>query len=131
MPGGPLASVGNFTPALEYSVDWIIAILDFMAARGFTYVDARPEAEAAWTNFVREGQKNLLMGDIKYWFTGVNTNIDDRDNPRVVLYVDSASAYRDRCAEVTNRSEERRGGIEYVSTCGFRWSPTNQKKKKT
>src|SRR3546814_15492653 len=89
MPGGPLASVGNFTPALEYSVDWIIAILDFMAARGFTYVDARPEAEAAWTNFVREGQKNLLMGDIKSWSTGVNTNIDGRDTPRVILSVGS------------------------------------------
>src|SRR3546814_16539647 len=73
-----------------------------MAARGFAYVDARPEAEAAWTNFVREGQKNLLMGDIKSWFTGVNTNIDGRDKPRVVLYVGSASAYRERCDEVKN-----------------------------
>src|SRR3546814_21131585 len=42
------------------------------------------------------------MGDIKSWFTGVNTNIDGRDKPRVVLYVGSASAYRERCDEVKN-----------------------------
>ena len=100
MPGGPLASVGNFTPALEYSVDWIMDLVTYMTDRGYNYVDARPGAEEEWTAFVREGQQQLLMGDVKSWFTGVNTNIDGRDKPRVVLYVGSAQAYRDKCNEV-------------------------------
>ncbi|MEA3012563.1 MAG: hypothetical protein QOD42_1108 [Sphingomonadales bacterium] len=104
MPGGPLASVGNFTPALEYSVDWIMALLDFMAEHGCDRVDASAEAEQAWTAFVREGQAHLLMGDVKSWFTGVNSNVDGRDKPRVVMYVGSARAYRDRC------DEAKRGG---------------------
>ena len=100
MPGGPLASVGNFTPALEYSVDWIMDLLDFMADRGFAKVDVSPKAEREWTDFVREGQSHLLMGDVKSWFTGVNSNIDGRDKPRVILYVGSAKEYRERCSLV-------------------------------
>lgn len=41
-----------------------------------------------------------MMGDVKSWFTGVNTNVEGRDKPRVVLYVGSTKAYRDRCDEV-------------------------------
>src|SRR3546814_16114567 len=33
-------------------------------------------------------------------------------------------------AELEERSEERRVGKECVSTCRYRWSPYNQKKKK-
>ena len=97
MPGGPLASVGNFTPALEYSVDWITDLLDYMESRGFDYVDAKPEAEREWTDFVREGQQHLLMGDVKSWFTGVNSNVEGKDKPRVVMFVGSAKAYREKC----------------------------------
>lgn len=68
MPGGPLASVGNFTPALEYSVEWISDLVEYMQARGLTYVDARCEAEEFWTDFVRAGQANLLMGKVNSWF---------------------------------------------------------------
>lgn len=100
MPGGPLASVGNFTPALEYSVDWIMGILDHMAAIGAERVDVDPAAERGWTEHVRTGQAELLMGDVGSWFTGVNTNIDGREKPRVVLYVGSAQAYRQRCDDV-------------------------------
>jgi cation diffusion facilitator CzcD-associated flavoprotein CzcO len=106
MPGGPLASVGNFTPALEYSVDWIADLLDFMDDRGFDYVDADRDAELAWTNLVREGQAKLLMGGVKSWFTGVNTNVKGRDKPRVVLYVGSAKAYREKCDEVKRGYKE-------------------------
>src|SRR3546814_6744072 len=107
-----------------------------MAARGFTYVDARPEAEAAWTNFVREGQKNLLMGDIKSWFTGVNTNIDGRDKPRVVLYVGSASAYRERCDEVKNggyreRSEEHTSELQSLMRISYAVFCLKKKKRQT
>lgn len=100
MPGGPLASVGNFTPALEYSVDWIMDLLRFMEERGYDVVDARADAEREWTSFVRQGQARLLMGSVGSWFTGVNTNIEGRDKPRVVLYVGSAKEYRERCSAV-------------------------------
>ena len=100
MPGGPLASVGNFTPALEFSVDWISDMLAFMQRHGFDYVDANPSAEREWTDEVRRGQQKLLMGKVKSWFTGVNSNVEGHEEPRVVLYVGSAQAYRDRCQEV-------------------------------
>lgn len=100
MPGGPLASVGNFTPALEYSVDWIMGLFDFMDANGFDLVDAKQEAEVAWTGFVSEGQQKLLMGDVKSWFTGVNSNVAGKDSPRVLMYVGSARTYREKCDEV-------------------------------
>lgn len=100
MPGGPLASLGNFTPALEYSVDWIMDVLDFMDANDLSIVDATPEAEAEWTDFVAQGQSQLLMGDVKSWFTGVNSNVDGKESPRVLLYVGSARTYREKCDAV-------------------------------
>src|SRR3546814_18861059 len=40
------------------------------------------------------------------------------------------SQVRLKAVGVKRRTEERRGGEECVSTCGFRWSPYNSKKKK-
>ncbi|WP_150293231.1 flavin-containing monooxygenase [Sphingobium estronivorans] len=100
MVGGPLASLGNFTPALEFSVNWIMDLLDFMSAKGLPCVDAKPEAEREWTDFVREGQAKLLISSVKSWITGFNTNKEGKDEFRVLLYVGSAKDYRKWCADV-------------------------------
>lgn len=100
MAGGPLASIGNFTPALEYSVNWIMDIIDFMTRRGYGYIDVSREAELEWTNSIRARQEQLLIGKVKSWMTGVNTNIEGRDVPRAIVYVGSAQDYRARCDEV-------------------------------
>src|SRR3546814_1696557 len=42
----------------------------------------------------------------------------------------TAPAHRTRCTRRSDRSEERRGGKECVSTCRSRWSPFHIKKKK-
>jgi cation diffusion facilitator CzcD-associated flavoprotein CzcO len=97
MPGGPLASVGNFTPALEYSVDWIMDLMAFMDDRGFSLVDCKPEAEVAWTDFVRGQQDKLLLRNVRSWTTGINTNVEGKNEPRVIMYVGSAQTYRERC----------------------------------
>lgn len=100
MVGGPLASLGNFTPALEFSVNWIMDLLDFMAANDLQCVDAKPEAELEWTGFVRDCQSKLLVSSVKSWITGFNTNKEGKDEFRVLLYVGSAKDYRKWCADV-------------------------------
>lgn len=100
MVGGPLASLGNFTPALEFSVNWIMDLLDHMAERGVQCVDAKPAAERDWTAFVRDSQSKTLASSVKSWITGFNTNKDGKEEFRVLLYVGSAKHYREWCAKV-------------------------------
>lgn len=102
MPGGPLASLGNFTPAMEYSVDWVMDILNFMQENGFTYVDVSAEAEQAWTDLVRNRQAELLIGKVKSWITGFNTNAEGKEEFRVLLNTGSAKDYRQSCDNSRN-----------------------------
>ncbi|MGI4952423.1 MAG: flavin-containing monooxygenase [Janthinobacterium lividum] len=97
MPGGPLSAVGNFPRALEYHVDWITGLLRSMAERGLGLVDAKPEAEAAWTNHAREAATVLLGSQVDSWMTGVNTNKEGRQVRVASIYRGGGDAFRKRC----------------------------------
>jgi cation diffusion facilitator CzcD-associated flavoprotein CzcO len=100
MAAGPLASVGNFGPALEFSVNWISDLIAFMDRNKHACVDVQLAHELNWTNAIRDSAKRLLGSKVASWFTGVNSNIEGRENLRVMLYVGSARDYRARCDEV-------------------------------
>ncbi|WP_150295268.1 flavin-containing monooxygenase [Sphingobium estronivorans] len=100
MPGGPLASLGNFTPAMEYSVDWVMDLLGYMRDHGFAYVDVAAAAEQAWTDLVRDRQSGLLIGRVKSWITGFNSNSEGTEEFRVLLNTGSAKDYRQSCDTV-------------------------------
>jgi cation diffusion facilitator CzcD-associated flavoprotein CzcO len=54
MAMGPHAGLGNFPRAVEYTSDWITALIRFARERGLTRIDATPEAVATWTDHVIE-----------------------------------------------------------------------------
>lgn len=99
MVGGPLASVGNFGPALEYSVDWITAIVGYMESHGLGYAEVRPDPVMAWTGLAHELANKRLNINVKSWLTGYNSNIEGRQSTRVMLYTGSPKDYRNRCDE--------------------------------
>ncbi len=43
---GPHTALGNIPRSIEYNVDWVSRLLDFMRQHGLTHVAPRPEAVA-------------------------------------------------------------------------------------
>lgn len=97
MPGGPLAALGNIPRALEYNDDWIAGILVHMRAHDLTFVDAKQEAEDAWTQHAKDSGAALLTNQIDSWFTGVNSNIEGKQTRMVVQYRGGVPVYRNTC----------------------------------
>jgi len=97
LAGPQSASVSsNFPPVIEAAVEWTSTFIGDLTRRGLTYVEARPEAEAAWVEHVREGYEGSLIATARTWFTGDNANVDGHDVLRHMVYLGGAPAYRQR-----------------------------------
>jgi len=95
-PGTP-AAVSNAIAAIEQQVEWIADCMLYMRERGYTQIDATPEAEAMWTDHVRDVANTTLMPRANSWYMGANVP----GKPRVFLaYLGGLGAYRMRCADV-------------------------------
>lgn len=97
MPGGPLSALGNIPRALEYNDNWVADILVHMRDRGLVAVDAKQEAEDAWTQHAKDSGAALLTNNVDSWFTGVNTNIEGKQTRMVVQYRGGVPVYRKKC----------------------------------
>jgi cation diffusion facilitator CzcD-associated flavoprotein CzcO len=102
MIAGPQgASVStNFPRAIEYAVDWATALIEHMAERGLDRVEAAPDAEAEWTEHVKELYGMLLLRNAKSWFTGYNSNVEGHDIKRYLIYNGGAPRYRKYLDEI-------------------------------
>ena len=108
---GPHTALGNIPRSIEYSVDWNTRLIRHMQERSLTRVEARPEAVAAWTDFVIEKGQGLLSNEVDSWMTGINQNVAGKQTRIIARYSGSAPAYRARCDEVAaNGYEELRLG---------------------
>ncbi len=108
MVAGPQAGSGftNFGRGIEEAVDWLTALFEHLRAEGTIRVDTTPEAEQEWVQHVRDMYDLVLLGKVKSWFTGYNSNLDDRDEMRPVAYNGGAPRYRMRLAEVADKGYE-------------------------
>ncbi len=102
MLGGPhSASVAtNFPRAIEVSVDWASDLLSAMREQGKTVVEPTGEAEADWTDHIRDLYQRQLLRKAKSWFTGYNPNIEGHDRTRYLIYAGGANRYREHLARV-------------------------------
>ena len=96
MSAGPLSAQGNIPRTCEYNAWWVAEVVRYMNANGLTYIEPKPEIEEEWTEHAREVQDTLLTSGVDSWFTGVNTNRDDRSKRRVVQYRGGAFIYREK-----------------------------------
>ncbi len=65
-----------------------------------TRIDATPPAVAEWGNHVHELGKGLLMNEVGSWMTGVNRNVEGKQEPRIMRYSGGHPAYREHCDAV-------------------------------
>ena len=108
MLAGPQAGSGftNFGRGIEEAVDWTTTLLRYLGEQGLTRIDTTEEAEQAWRDHVMAMYDQLLLGKVKSWFTGFNSNIEGRDTMRPVAYNGGAPRYRRRLGEVAERGYE-------------------------
>ncbi|MFN0313471.1 MAG: hypothetical protein ACKVQA_00300 [Burkholderiales bacterium] len=97
---GPHTALGNMPRSMEYNVGWVTNLIGYLHEHGLAQADARPEAVARWTGFVKEKAEGLLANEVDSWMTGVNQNVEGKQVRRIVRYSGSAPDYRKWCDEV-------------------------------
>ena len=97
---GPHAALGNNPRSIEYNVEWVRDLIGHMTRHELTVAEARPEAVAAWADFVRQKAEGLLSNEIDSWMTGVNMNVEGKQTRSLVRYSGTAPEYRARCDRV-------------------------------
>jgi cation diffusion facilitator CzcD-associated flavoprotein CzcO len=94
---GPHAGLGNFPRAVEYTSDWVTALISHARDKGLTRLDATPEAAKAWTDHVIETNEGLLFTEVDSWMTGINRNVEGKHVRRVMRYSGGHPAFRQHC----------------------------------
>ena len=97
---GPHTALGNIPRSIEYNVEWVTGLIGYMRERNLTHASPRPEAVAAWTDYVHEMGKGLLSNEINSWMTGINTNVEGKQTRVIARYSGSAPTYRKWCDAV-------------------------------
>ena len=97
---GPHALLGNNPRSIEFNVEWITDLIGHMTARNLTRAEATAEAVESWYQHVLEQGEGLLANQIDSWMTGVNSNLDGRQNRIIARYSGTQTSYRQRCNEV-------------------------------
>jgi cation diffusion facilitator CzcD-associated flavoprotein CzcO len=97
---GPHAGLGNFPRAVEYTSDWVTALIRHAGEHGLTRIDATTAAAKEWTDHVIEMNDGLLFTEVDSWMTGINRNLDGKQVRRVMRYSGGHPAFRARCDAV-------------------------------
>jgi cation diffusion facilitator CzcD-associated flavoprotein CzcO len=94
----------NFPRGIEEVVDWATALLVHLREKGYSRVEAAPEAEHEWVEHVKETYTYSMIGKAKSWFTGYNSNVAGHDKLRYQIYNGGAIKYREWLTEVADNN---------------------------
>jgi len=98
------AAFCNYPVCAEMVVEWISECIRHMREQGFQRIVPTPQAEAAWVQHANEIASYTFLNDAKTaWFTGANIPGKKRG---VLLYANSAPAYRQKVTEVAAKGYE-------------------------
>ena len=93
----------NYTVCAESVVEWITDCIRYLREKDYARIVPTPEAEEAWVEHAAELASHTLLSDAKSWFVGANIPGKAR---ALLLYANTAPAYRQRCAEVAAKDYE-------------------------
>jgi cation diffusion facilitator CzcD-associated flavoprotein CzcO len=93
----------NYTVCAESVVEWITDCIRYVREKNFTRIMPTLQAEDAWVEHAAELASHTLLSDAKSWFVGANIPGKAR---ALLLYANSAPAYRQKCAEVAANGYE-------------------------
>jgi cation diffusion facilitator CzcD-associated flavoprotein CzcO len=93
----------NYTVCAETIVEWITDCIRYIREKGLKRIVPTPQAEEAWVEHANELGTHTLLSDAKSWFMGSNIPGKKR---AILLYANTAPAYRAKCAEVAANGYE-------------------------
>ena len=93
----------NYTICAETIVEWIADCIGYIREKGFACIAPTLQAEEAWVEHVNELGTHTLLSDADSWFMGANIPGKKR---AILLYANTAPAYRAKCAEVAAKGYE-------------------------
>jgi cation diffusion facilitator CzcD-associated flavoprotein CzcO len=97
---GPHTALGNIPRSIEYNVEWVRDLIQYMEANGHTFADCKAAAVEEWMQFVFEKGEGLLSNEVDSWMTGVNINVEGKQTRTIARYSGTAPEYRAWCDRV-------------------------------
>jgi cation diffusion facilitator CzcD-associated flavoprotein CzcO len=87
----------NYTVCAESMVEWITNCIGYIRDKGYKRIDATPQAESAWVEYINKAGTGSIFTQAKSaWFMG--TNIPGKTRA-ILLNPIPAPAYRAKCNE--------------------------------
>jgi cation diffusion facilitator CzcD-associated flavoprotein CzcO len=93
----------NYMVCAETIVEWITDCVRYIREKGYSRIAPTLETEDAWVAHVNEMGSRTLLSGAKSWFVG--DNIPGKAHA-ILLYANTAPAYRAKCAEVAAKGYE-------------------------
>lgn len=95
------ATLCNIPRCIEQNVDWVTALIEHMRTEGYTRVEPKEESERRWTaEVLAVGAESPFMR-VNSWLSGVNSNVESRQERVFQVYAGGAPAYREHCDRET------------------------------
>ncbi|MBU8827728.1 flavin-containing monooxygenase [Mycolicibacterium goodii] len=93
-PNGPFT---NLPPTIETQVEFISDAIDHLRRTGQRFIEAKPEAETAWTDLCTQIANQTLFSKAESWIFGANI---PGKTPSVLFYLGGLGNYRKILTEV-------------------------------
>lgn len=101
-PGSP-SVLSNMLVSIEQHVDWTLACIDWMRAKGYRRIEATAAAQEQWVAHVNEVANGTLFPRAGSWYMGANIP----GKPRVFMpYAAGVGVYREICDRVVANGYE-------------------------
>ncbi|MEH7275797.1 flavin-containing monooxygenase [Neobacillus vireti] len=95
--------LGNMPVAIEQHVEWVMDCINYLREKNIEIIEAKVEAEEAWSKHCGELADSTLYTKAESWYTGANIPGKARG---FQIYVGGYGPYRDKCDEVANKGYE-------------------------
>ncbi|MFP5112089.1 hypothetical protein ACSU64_06875 [Bacillaceae bacterium C204] len=102
--------LSNMPVSIEQHVEWIADCIEYMRSQGVETIEAKVEAEEAWSKHCREVAESTLFTKTDSWYTGANIPGKPRG---FLIYLGGVGAYRQRCTEIAANGYE---GFSFISS---------------
>jgi cation diffusion facilitator CzcD-associated flavoprotein CzcO len=90
---GATSVFGNMPVVSEFEGDWIAECIAWLAGQGKESIEARPEAQEAWTNQLNAIAETTLLMKAPSWYSGGNIPGKKRG---ILAYLGGFDAYQDK-----------------------------------
>ncbi|MGE7758577.1 flavin-containing monooxygenase [Peribacillus sp. NPDC097895] len=102
--------LSNMPVSIEQHVEWIADCIEYLCKNDIDTIEAKVEAEEAWSLHCREVAEATLFTKTESWYTGANI----QGKPRgFQIYLGGVGTYREKCDEIAAKGYE---GFSLLST---------------